>query len=288
MRSPEDDNLRRPPVASPVLEEVFVQIDRLRDKESSVRAAAAKRLMECGDGRASEALTTALGDEDWYVRAAAAKAMGKIGDTRTVAALGAALEDSYASVREYAAEALGTIGDVRAVQALGAAYWAKDWAGRSATALALWRIGDATTLPLRILSAETLTPAQKLEALEIVNEIQHRIPQSNAKEVVIQYALGSVEALCRKLARSSRTDAEVRRGAEAVLAEWKQRAEGDVLLRASAQPESQEEQELLRGVTGLSEATPPGELLRPAGREAEPRPAPRRGRWAWLLRIFQR
>jgi len=289
-----DDNLRRTLAASLIKEEVFVHVERLRDPESSVRAAAAKALMACGDGRASAALAVALRDEDWYVRIAAAKAMGKIGDARTVEPLIAALEDTYASVREYAAEALGAIGDVRAVEALAAAYHGKDWAGRSAPALALWQIGDATTLPLRILAAETLTPVQKLDALEALHGIDHRIPQSGAKELVIQYAFGSLEALCRRLCRAnsktpadvrSRTE-DVRRGAEAVLAELKQRAQGDVLLRASAQPERQEreKQELLRGVSGAVESTPPDELLRSSdGSDASP-PAKRSGWLSWILR----
>jgi len=282
----EDDNLRRTLAASLITEEVFVHMERLRDPESSVRAAAAKALMACGDGRASEALATALRDEDWYVRIAAAKAMGKIGDARTVGALIAALEDTYASVREYAAEALGAIGDVRAVEALGAAYHGKDWAGRSAPAQALWQIGDATTLPLRILAAETLTPVQKLGALEALNGIDHRIAQSSAKELVIRYGFGSVEGLCRRLARSSgRSSEEVRRGAESVLAELKQRAQGGVLLRASARPETQEKQELLRGVPGEAASTPPGELLRPSGSLDEPAPMKRSG---FLNRIFRR
>ncbi|MCW3051174.1 MAG: lyase domain protein repeat-containing protein [Chthonomonadales bacterium] len=285
MEQGNEDNQRRSAGASPVTEEVFVHIERLQSRESSVRVAAAKALMHCGDGRASEALAIALRDEDWYVRIAAAKAMGKIGDARTVEALIAALEDTYASVREYAAEALGAIGDVRAVEALGAAYHGKDWAGRSAPAQALWQIGDATTLPLRILAAETLTPVQKLDALEALNGIDHRISQSNAKEMVIRYALGSVEGVCRRFTRSSgRISDEVRRGAESVLAELKQRAQGDVLLRASARPETQEKQELLRGVSGESASTPPDALLRPSGSSEETTPAKRSGFLTWIFR----
>src|SRR4051794_20796632 len=84
------------------------EINKLADKDSDVRADAARELSKLGSGAqaAVPALTKALKDTDEDVRDYAAEALGKIGEdaSSAVPALTDLLKDSNASVRTSAAE----------------------------------------------------------------------------------------------------------------------------------------------------------------------------------------
>jgi HEAT repeat protein len=116
-----------------------------RDKQASVRGAAAVALGQIGDPAAVPVLARKLSEripgtgllsrvtrgrreEDEFVRRAAAAALGQIGDRAAVPALIDALskERTEDDVRREAARALGLIGDPAALPALRAALSARD------------------------------------------------------------------------------------------------------------------------------------------------------------------
>ena len=98
-------------------------LETLGDKESEVRAEAARSLGKINDPRAVEKLITALQDEKEEVRRTAAIALGKIKDPRAVEPLIASLKDEKAAtVRRRAAVALGEIQDPQAEAFLLAAF----------------------------------------------------------------------------------------------------------------------------------------------------------------------
>ena len=114
------------------------------DKISEVRLNAAGALAVCGTARTWSPHSARLKDRDSSVRAAAAKALMKIGKPATgaVGALAEALKDKDGSVRVAAAYALAEIGpDARAaVTALQTLARSKDRMDHSAAAHALGKI----------------------------------------------------------------------------------------------------------------------------------------------------
>ena len=108
-----------------------------RDKEPSVRAAAAIALGDIGDASALPALSQIIagdtskkkkskGTEDEFVVRSAVRSLGQIGSRSAVPTLIAALENELNSIdtRREAAAALGILGDVAALPALNAAFQA--------------------------------------------------------------------------------------------------------------------------------------------------------------------
>jgi HEAT repeat protein len=95
-------------------------VEKLKDKDSTVRRNAADALGQNGDKEAVPALIKALGDEDLFVRRFAAQALGKIGPDAKDAVPGLAklVKDEHKQVAEAAAEALGKIGGNAAVKPL--------------------------------------------------------------------------------------------------------------------------------------------------------------------------
>jgi len=67
-------------------------LSRLKDKDESARATAAKQLSEYKDHRIVPALTATLNDESWSVQYAAAESLGKLGDPHAASALIAMLD----------------------------------------------------------------------------------------------------------------------------------------------------------------------------------------------------
>jgi HEAT repeat protein len=93
-------------------------ITRLKDKDATLRAAAARALAMFTDARAVEPLTVALTDPEPLVRWSAALAFRSRKDARAVEPLIRALKDKDSSVRGQAATALGALNDARATPAL--------------------------------------------------------------------------------------------------------------------------------------------------------------------------
>ena len=261
----------------------------LTDQNWHVRIAAVGALGHLKDMRAVEPLCGALADTDWYIRIAATVALGQLGDIRAVGSLCAALEDTDAPVRSSAAAALGQIGDVWAVEALCAASKDKEADVRRSAATALDSLGTADTLPLKVLSSTTMTPAQLLGSLQSLVEMPGRISRTavtprNMKPKTFHYTIRNVQAYCETLCRGRDTEECVRLGAAAVLAELQNRAAAAVLLRASQSTAPQEKAELLRGASGLPDPTPSEELLRAATSSETPNAEKPR----LLSRIFRR
>lgn len=107
----------------------------VRDKQASVRAAAAIALGQIGDSAAVPALTLVItgpkkkksrSDEEEFVVRSAVRSLGQIGSRISVPTLIGALQDESNSfdTRREAATALGLIGDPAALSALQAAFQA--------------------------------------------------------------------------------------------------------------------------------------------------------------------
>jgi HEAT repeat protein len=91
-------------------------LSRLKDKDESARATAAKELSEYRDQRIVPALIAALKDEAWSVQYAAAESLGKLGDFHAASALIAMLDYNPGA----AALALGDLHRVEALPKLAA------------------------------------------------------------------------------------------------------------------------------------------------------------------------
>jgi HEAT repeat protein len=231
----------------------------LMDKDSGLHVSAAIALGEIGDARAVEALYVALcNDEDPAVRHSVTRALAQIGEG-SVLLLCAALQDKNWSVRIAAANALQYIGDIRAVEPLCSVLKDKVVYVSYSASIALGCIGDTTTLPLRLLSSPILTLEQRLKALEALTDAK---VYSAGK--VVHYKIGNLQTFCENLCQQVDKEESVRRGAAEVLAELRNRADAKILLRATTRNEPQERAELLRGVSGPSNMTASGELLRPS------------------------
>ena len=87
---------------------VLALIDRLKDVDAEVRAAAAQSLGKLEDARAVPGLVAALSDREASVRSAAAGALGTFTDARAISGLTRLLSDSSRDVRK---EALGALSD---------------------------------------------------------------------------------------------------------------------------------------------------------------------------------
>jgi len=255
----------------------------LHDAHPTVRAAAGETIALLGNVSSVEALCAALKSEDMNIRVIAAKMfeqMGKVGDTRAVERLCAALKDENREARAWAAVALGKIGDIRAVAALCFAVQDESHPVRFAAAKALGQIGSAIELPLRILTSPTLTPAQRLDALEAL-----KIAQQHDEWKDVRFAFHNVRKSCQKLCRQEGVAEDVRHGAKAVLAELQRRADARELGRAGQREETRDPQELLRGQTGETDTASAGELLRSSRMAETQNYAEKPG---MLSRIFKR
>jgi len=122
----------------------------VKDKDVSVRRAAADALKDIGDSRAVEALIGALKDKDASVRRNAAGALYEIGDAGSVEALMGALKDTDTAVRVHAARTLSGLGDVSTVEALKEALKDTDAEVRGDAAWGLGRIADAGSVEVLI------------------------------------------------------------------------------------------------------------------------------------------
>lgn len=116
----------------------------LADPVVSVRISAARELGRMRDGRAVDALISALSDGDSDVIGAARDALVEIGEP-AVSGLSLRLNGPDESVRRRAAEILGSIGDARAVPLLIDAL--TDPHCRAVVIEALGQIGDARAVP---------------------------------------------------------------------------------------------------------------------------------------------
>jgi len=207
--------------------------------------------------------------KNWRVRFDAAMALAQSKDSWAQEALYAATQHKRSNVRYDVAWALASLGDLRAVEPLGVAY--KEWwrfQERNDIAKLLFQIAGEE-LPCQILASTTLTGVQKLKSLESLRDILYRPSVEEKSEFFYySYEVDNVQAYCEGLCRQVDTQADVRQGAEVVLAELRNRQDATMLLRASERNEPGEAAELLRGTNGQAASTPPEELLRPSDTEA--------------------
>jgi HEAT repeat protein len=77
-----------------------------KDDTSTVRAAAAQKLVRDPDPKSAEALTSTASDGKWLVRAAVINAMAQRGDAKMVKAISPRLDDDNDTVRFTAAAAI--------------------------------------------------------------------------------------------------------------------------------------------------------------------------------------
>ncbi len=249
----------------------------LEDEEDRVRSASAEALGQIGDLRAVKPLCAALKDEEGEVRLYAGNALVKIGEP-SVLALCVELIAVSRDTRTAAALALGQIRDVRAVEPL--CYALQNEYVRPSATIALRQIGNDKVLPLRVLSSPHLMPAQRLKTLEALTGAWSLFVATE-----FPYRIGDVRKFCENLCRQVDTQESVKRGAEEVLTELRNRADAKTLLRAGVRNEPHEVEELLRGASGQSKQTAPGELLRSSDASSEPPQPEQPGK---LSRIFKR
>ncbi|MFM2420948.1 MAG: hypothetical protein RL385_5671 [Pseudomonadota bacterium] len=117
------------------------------DKQSTVRAAAARSLGRLGLRDAVGDLITALREPHADVRAAAAASLWALPDERAVEPLLARLVDAHAPTREWSALALGVIGARRALPELVLRLGDHDRTVRLAAMRSLGRLGDPRAVP---------------------------------------------------------------------------------------------------------------------------------------------
>ena len=111
------------------------------DRAAGVREAAARALTRTGAG-GLEPLLKLLKDKERTVRAAAAEALGRQDQQRARKALAAALDDSYVGVRLAAARSLGTLKDSASKPALFKLASGDDLITALAAAKALFKLGE--------------------------------------------------------------------------------------------------------------------------------------------------
>jgi len=204
-----------------------------------------------------------LEDADWQVRLSAVEALAKIRDLQTVVPLLALLKDKKWQVRYGVARALGQTGDLRAVEPL--AYSCREWRWRRYDAAIALRLLGGFELPFMILSAVTLSSAQKLNSLQSLIGVEPPVPGfGDPRHRWRAFAIDNVQTFCEAVRDDASTAESIKDEAEAVLTELHNRANVQTLLRASVLEQTQERQELLRGVSGESVTTTPVELLRPS------------------------
>ncbi len=211
------------------------------------------------------ALIKQLKTEYWHIRAFAAGTLGLKRAVRAVGPLSSVLlyESRHLHmshrVRSAAAKALGRIGDLEGVAALCAALSDENVVVRIAAGQALEQFGTSDILPLRILSAPTLTLSQKLDTLQALAGATHRTSGH-----FVRYVGGNVQTFCEHLCQKPELAEALKREAAAALVELRNRTDAKVLLRAGMREEVGEKDELLRAASSGSNTTVPGELLRPA------------------------
>ncbi|MCW3099884.1 MAG: hypothetical protein JWL77_5502, partial [Chthonomonadaceae bacterium] len=187
------------------------------------------------------------------------------------------------------------IGDVWAVEALCSALKDREPDVRLSAGRALDLMGTADTLPLRVLSSMTLTPAKLLDTLQALTDASPRIMKSadrheNTRMPVryvrkpVRYQIGDVATFCERVCRHIDSAESMKRNAAAVLAELQNRAAAGTLLRASTRSDAPEKEELLRGASGSPDLTPSEEMLRAADASSE-NPSPEKpGLLTWIFK----
>ena len=194
-----------------------------------------------------------LQDKDSYVRAAAARALGEIGDVSAVPALIETLRDDHMGIRSSAAGALGKIGDVCAVPALIKRLKDEMDAVRCHAAHALSKIGDSVTLPRKILAASNFSAKERVEIVDRLRRVRYHADFRYFEDFSsLRYSFPNTRTLCQMVLKEEDMDARI--GAQAVL-NW---LNGDrTLLIPSQQDTAIQTQELVRASQGeLSEPHP--------------------------------
>jgi signal transduction histidine kinase len=153
-------------------------IDQLQDADSQVRRTAVVNLTKKPGHLVAKAVTAALIDRDSTVRAAAAKGLGKVGGDTAVAALGGTLSDSneHFSVRASAATALGAISGQRSIEVLVAALEVCDSALQLRIIDALRKLGGDEVIDVlsrRLSDQSTEVRVAAAYALERIAELEN-------------------------------------------------------------------------------------------------------------------
>jgi hypothetical protein len=259
-------------------------ISQLTDPERNVRQKAAESLGQAPRIESVGALCKSLADNDRGVRSAVARALGRVLsefvvpgldlDDTTLLSLCDALCDfgNERYVRYVAAVGLGRTRDVRAIAALCSVLGDVDARVYTGAADSLVEIGVASILPLcsalgdvdasyqiraeytlgricdnagrltdRILCSPTLSVGQIVDTIRALRLAPHGFGRRWGD------VPANLSAYCVKLRRQKSVDAQLRRCAEAALAELARRANPDTLLRASDRGGCAESRELLRG-----------------------------------------
>jgi len=204
-----------------------VVISKLKDKDVSVRRAAADALKGIGDSRAVEALIEALKDKDVSVRRNAAWALYEIGDAGSVEALMGALKDTDTAVRVHAARTLSGLGDVSTVEALKEALKDADAEVRGDAAWGLGRIADAGSVEALI---EALKGEEDADVRRVATDALGAIGDARAVEV-LEEALNDEDEDVRMSAAGALSCMSDPRAVEALIEALK---EGAVEVRRSA------------------------------------------------------
>lgn len=181
----------------------------------------------------------ALEAADWQVRLSAAKALAKIREPQAVAPLLVLLKDKKWQVRYGVAQALGQAGDLRAVEPL--AHACKEWRWRRYDAARALRELGGGKLPYLILSSITLSPAQKLNALQSLIGVEIPVPGFGSPQYRWRaFAIDNVQTFCEAVHYDAGVAESIKHGAEAVLTELQNRGNMQTLLRACASEPTQE------------------------------------------------
>ena len=149
-----------------------------------------------------------------------------LGETITIPALISALSDNHREVRQIAAAGLV-------------------------------RLGGSQTLPLRVLPAQSLTPAEKLNTLEQMRRVRYR-----DEGFTLNFSLSAIADYCRAHIGDGNGDANVRDSAAAVLAEIENLTQSNSLVRASDVNPAPEGSQLLRAVSTGAVTIPVDQQLR--------------------------
>ncbi|HZO87713.1 MAG TPA: HEAT repeat domain-containing protein [Chthonomonadaceae bacterium] len=251
-------------------------IQALEDPRRDVRSRAAYELGKLREERAVGPLIRALTDQDKFVRSWAAVALVEIG-APAVAALLQTLEEGDPAASYYAAVALGEMGDLRAVPRLSQAVVSGEWEERSRAAELLAGLGDAHTLAHKVLSADYLTAAQKLQIVQALRAVNYRDANLH-----LEYALPDIAELCQQMLDAP--EAAVRQGAESVLMELA-RMRADQPAETSEPEEAPEpgaEKEAPAGETPAAAQSPEPSVEIPAA------PAEERKKPGWWDRVWRR
>lgn len=223
-------------------------------KKQDVRFAVAATLLHLGMPEHLTLVCRAIVEGAWWNRINAAEALGKRTEECVVPALCQALEDSKTNVRVTAAKSLRIAGDERAIQALCMALKDSEYVVLVEAKAALLEMGDLQAILLRTLASAILTPAEKLDTLQILFD-----SRSHFEGFAFLRSWPSAEEYCRNILEVS-ADTAVQEGAQTVLLETRNRLDRETLGRAgSYEPPSDE---LLRAVLKSENKEQPDELMR--------------------------